>query len=259
MRYFKGNIQLSPQHDYPLLKRVLYCGFVMHYQLWEFMLLDGSETRRDCFGWRVKRLVDHGFLNRYTLPGFAGSFVYSLTAVGGSSLIGLGPLCPGAAAFFDRKQDLERIHHAIELNRIHLALLRSALLRRWMSDLEIRTRNEMTGCGYMKDYDAVMTLLIAGEETQIALEYERHAKAESRYLDIAERIRAETRIEHFLYLVADWDLLLFVRRFFERTARRIYFGLALEFEREILGTRVVDSSSDFTRLGSLLMKSPLTQ
>jgi len=207
----------------------------------------------------VKRLVDHGFLERHTPSGIAGSFVYSLTADGACSLAGFGPLYPGTTTFSDRKEDLSRMLHAIELNNINLALLRSGLLLRWMSEVEVRSRNELTGGGYAKDYDAVMTLRIDDMESQVALEYERHAKADSRYVDVVARVGRERRVDRFLYLVADFNLLLFVRRFFESTNQRVYFGVASEFERDLLETRVVDATSGYTRLASALAMAPLTQ
>lgn len=257
MRYFKGTIQLNPQRDYPLLKQVLHCGFVRHDQLWEFMAAEGSETRRDAFGRRVKRLVDHGFLVRHSPSGMAASLVYSLAPDGGFSLASAGQSCPGATTFFDRQRDLKRMLHAIELNNIHLTLLRSGLLTWWMSEIEVRSRNELTSCGYAKDYDAVVTLKLGSVERSVALEYERQAKADNRYVDIAARVQQERRLDRFLYLVADLELLLFMRRFFARADRRVYFALACEFQRDLLETRVVGATSGYTRLASALEAPPL--
>lgn len=259
MRYFKGTIQLNPRRDYPVLRQVLHCGFVTHHQLWEFVAAEGSETRRDAFGRRVKRLVDHGFLYRHNPSGMAASLVYSLTPDGGCSLASSGQCCPGATSFFDRKQDLKRMLHAIELNNIHLTLLRSGLLTWWMSEIEVRSRNELTTGGYAKDYDAVITLRLSGHEQQVALEYERQAKADNRYVEIAARVQQERCLDRFLYLVADVELLLFMRRFFERVRQRVYFALACEFQRDLLETRVVDAKSGYTRLASALTTPALPQ
>jgi hypothetical protein len=240
MRYPKGCISLSARHDAPLLAQVLQCGFVSHQQLWEFMVHELVERRRDAFGRRVKRLVDHGFLDRQALSGRTRSFVYSLTEDGASELVGFERHIGGATAFFDRKRDRDRVLHALELNEIHLALCRSGFLRRWMSEVEIRSRNELTACGYGKDYDAIIKLQLREQEVALAIEYERQAKGQSRYAEIAAAIQREQRVDLFLYLLPDYELLLYVRGFFEQVRRRIYFGISADFKRDLLKARVFD-------------------
>ena len=80
------------------------------------------------------------------------------------------------------------MQHALELNDIHLALKQSRTLVRWTPESDIRSRNEFTGIGYMKDYDAVITVRIDEQEYCFALEYERTQKANVRYLAIQKRI-----------------------------------------------------------------------
>lgn len=250
MRYAKGNIALSLSHDMPLLEQVLHCGFVAHDQLWQFMLHDMVERRRDAFSWRVKRLVQQSFLQREIVPGKGRSFVYSLTEAGANELAGFEHCCPGAAVFFDRKQDHNRILHALELNEIHLALCRSGALRGWISEIEVRSRNELTGCGYAKDYDAVITLQRGEEELHVALEYERQAKGQNRYIEIAAAIEREQRVDMVLYLFPDFDLLLFVRGFFEHLRLPIYFGVCSEFNRELLGTQLLNAQLGYRTLAA---------
>lgn len=248
MRYLKGSITLSPSHDVPLLQQVLHCGFVTHDQLWQLMLHEVVERRRDAFSWRVNRLVGHGFLHRHAIPGKGRFFVYSLTETGASELAGFEHCCHGAAVFFDRKQDHNRVLHSLEINDIHLALCRSGALRCWTSEIEIRSRNKLTGCGYAKDYDAVMTLQRGEDELRVALEYERQAKAQSRYVEIAAAIEREERVHMVVYLFPDFDLLLFVRGFFEHLRLPIYFGVCSEFKRELLGTRLLDAQLGYHTL-----------
>jgi hypothetical protein len=68
MRYFKGIIALSPTQDLPLLRQVMYSKYVTQTQLWQFMRHSGYELSRGSFWWRVKRLVDHGFITGHSLP-----------------------------------------------------------------------------------------------------------------------------------------------------------------------------------------------
>jgi len=252
MRYFKGCIALNAEHDLPMLEQVLHSGFVTHQQLWKFMRQGGYERQRECFNWRAKRLVDHGFLTRQMLSGVTRSFVYSLTEQGADELIGLDQSCPGATAFFNRKHDHGGIRHAVELNEIHLVLAASGRLGRWTSDIELRSRNEFTACGYAKDYDALIDLKFDGVEVQVALEYEREAKSQSRYADIVSAIANEQHVDRFLYLVPDYDLLFFVHRFFAGMTRRVYFGIACEFKRQLLQMRVLDRKLAHTSLDEAL-------
>ncbi|MGH9448317.1 MAG: hypothetical protein ACRD3O_21760, partial [Terriglobia bacterium] len=239
MRYFKGSVKLSLERDNALLKQVLHCGFVSQQQLWEFMVQSGHERSRDSLNWRLKRLLDHGFLLRHVLPNVRQSFIYSLTLDGARELINLDQCHTGASGFYKRKGDGESVIHALDLNDIHLALAGGGLLAKWKSDLEVRSQNEFTGYGYAKDYDAVATLRLDGQDVEMALEYERQVKAEARYLEIAAAIQREHRVQRFLYLLPDYHLLWFVRQFFQQSSREIYFGIACDFKRELILTQVV--------------------
>lgn len=239
MRYVRGSVNLNLDRDNALLKQVLDSGFVTQRQLWEFMLRGGQEFRRRSFNWRVKRLVDNGFIERYALPKIASSYVYCLTKEGARELINVNECHTGAAGFYKHQPDCESVVHALELNDLHLALARAGLLKNWKPDLEVRSQNEMTDYGHEKDYDAVVTLEVDGREVAIALEYERCSKDKARYEQIAARIRQEHRVQRFLYLLPDYHLLWRVHQFFLYTGREIYFGVACDFKRELLATRVI--------------------
>jgi hypothetical protein len=238
VRYFRGSIKLSLGRDHALLRQVLYSGFVSQEQLWEFMVEAGCEQSRHALNWRIKRLVDHGFLERHVLANIRRSFVYSLTSEGVHELVNLDQCHAGASGFYKRKSEGDSVVHALDLNDIHLSLIRSGLLRQWKSSLEVRSQNEFTDYGYAKDYDAVMTLELDGALMEIALEYEREVKSEVRYQKIVAAIQGERAVDRFLYLVPDYHILSFVRYFFRHSRRAIYFGLARDFRQELLLTRV---------------------
>ena len=254
MRFPKGSIQLSEQQDLPLLKEVLRCGFVSHAQLYDLLSLAGSERRRECFNWRVRRLAEHGLLRRDALPDVASRVVYSLTVEGVQQLVGVWQSTPGAVAAFERKHDSSRIIHALDLNDIRLALARAGLLVEWTSEIEIRARNEFTNYGYAKDYDAVVKVRTDGGQFQFGLEYERNPKANRRYLSIRSAMQSERRLDRFLYLVPDFNLLWFLREVFGRSSVRVYFGIACDFRRSLLATQVVDPNMNFTTLADALRR-----
>ncbi len=229
MRYWKGSIALSPTQDYPLLRQVLRSTFVTHRQLYNFLKLDFHAHSRNAFNNRVLRLVNHKYLVRDEIPYRTEGYVYSISDKGASELIGLGEYFIGPASRPRDGQLPNAVFHAIELNDIHLALKRSQQLVHWMPVTEIRSRNELTECGYRKDYDAVVTVRVAGGERKFALEYERTPKARRQYVQICADIGAERDVDRFLYLVPNYDLLSFLVGCFTTLRRPIYFGLARDF------------------------------
>jgi hypothetical protein len=240
MRYVKDSIKLSLEHDHPFLKQTLHSGFVTQDQLWEFMVRGGHESKRRSFNWRVKRLVDHGFLKRHVLSNAARTFVYSLTEEGARELVNLDDCNTAVVGFYNRDADADRIRHAIDLNDLRMALVRAGVLAGWKSDLEIRSQNAFTNYGYAKDYDALVTLRLDGQNVQFALEYERQAKAEDRYLEIAGLMHSERRVDRFVYLLPEYHLLWFVHHCFRGAHLKIYFGVSCDFKRELLSTQVID-------------------
>jgi len=254
MRYRKGTIDISPTHDEPILTWVLRCGFISTDQLRRFLALDGNRLPRRSFNWRVQRLVEHGLMRRCQIPIIAREAVYSISALGVAHMMGRGEYCAGAADRFDNGSDNTAILHALDLNEIRLALQEAGALGRWTSDTEIRTQNEFTTFGYAKDYDAVVTVRLNGHESEFALEYERTPKAGKKYLAIREAIESESRLTTFLYLAVNFHVLNFVAQFFERSRKRVYFGLLDEFRVSRLDMKVLD----VTRRNTHALKSVLT-
>jgi hypothetical protein len=95
----------------------------------------------------------------------------------------------------------------------------------------------------VKDYDAVVSVRLDGHEYRFALEYERTPKAKPRYQAIRNRIETETEFRHFLYLVPNYDLLLFLVRAVEGCQRPVYFGLRKDFLVEVLSLSVQSNRS----------------
>ena len=229
MRYWKGSIALSPTQDHPLLQQVLRSNFVTHRQLYDLLRLDYHATSRNAFNNRVRRLVKHQYLVRDEIALRRDGYVYSISDIGASELIGLGEYYTGPTRRPKDGQLPRGVYHALELNQIHLALKRSHQLVRWMYDTEIHSRNELTDNRYAKDYDAVVTVRNDGGERTFALEYERTPKARKEYLDISANIAAERAVDRFLYLVPNYDLISFLVGCFAALRRPIYFGLARDF------------------------------
>jgi hypothetical protein len=219
-------IALSEVRDYPLLRRVLHSGFVTSAQLYEFMKLEYCASSRNTFDNRLRRLLAHDLLVRHEIPSMNRGVGYSISRAGASELVGRGEYYSGSTDI--GKESNGHVQHALELNDVHLALKRTGMLSRWTPESDIRSRNEFTGIGYVKDYDAVVAVRIDQQEYRFALEYERTQKANRRYHEIQTRIHAETDVRHFLYLVSNYDLLLFLVEKFAG-CHAVYFGLRQEF------------------------------
>ena len=243
VRYAKGSVNLSESRDYGLLRCVLRCGFVTNNQLYEFMQLGHHEKQRHTFNWRIRRLSGHGLIVRRTPSAVAnGQLVYSIGAAGALLLQGAGEYCLFAASRRGRSDDEVSVLHSLELNEIHLTLLRSGLPVRWIPATEIRSQNELTSFGYAKDYDAVIEIRVGDAELKFALEYERTPKAEKDYRKIASLVGGEAHLKDLLYLMPNHDLLHYVSRFFEQPMPHIYFGIVREWHAQLLDMPVLDVS-----------------
>ena len=224
-----------------LLRRVLHSGFVTPAQLYQFMKLDYCASSRNAFDNRLRRLLAHDLLVRHDIPTMNRGVVYSISRAGASELVGRGEYYSGSTDI--GKESNGHVQHALELNDIHLVLKQNRTLVRWTPESDIRSRNEFTEIGYVKDYDAVVAVRIGEHEHRFALEYERTQKANGRYQEIQKRIQAETDVHHFLYLVSNYDLLLFLVKKFEGCRRPVYFGLRQDFLSEGLCLSVQSNHS----------------
>ena len=65
MRFEKGSVQISDTRDVPLLQQVLRAGFATSNQLFEFMRLQQTESLRESFNHRLRRLMHHGLIEKH--------------------------------------------------------------------------------------------------------------------------------------------------------------------------------------------------
>ena len=242
MRYRKGSIALSETKDYPLLRQVLDSGFITHDQLFELLTLDYCASSRNSFNNRVLRLVKHGLLTRGNEALRTHEFIYSVSQGATLHLATRGEYC--VHVYNPRSLHLQAtLHHSLELNDIHLALKRTGNLIHWLPEPAIRSRNDFGNVGYRKYYDAVVAVRLHGKDCKFALEYERTPKALRHYASIRERIEQESKINHFLYLASNHDLLTFVAENLRGCSRTIYFGLFSDFLEQGLALAVTQNKS----------------
>ncbi len=265
MRYPEGSIQLNQSRDLPLLRQVLHSEFITRSQLFAFMELHNYERSRNSLDWRIRRLVERGLVVRQTAVAGIGDVVYSLANDAAELLQSMGEYCLIGRGRSTGKNGNQSVLHAVGLNDIHLSLMRSHLLVRWISAMQIRSQNELTDYGFVKDYDAVVTVRTEIGEYRFALEYERTPKAMKYYREIGEYrfaleyertpkamkyysaiascIGEETHLSRLLYLVTNYDLLRFISRFFRQSKCAVFFGLVGDWHSQLLETPVSSASS----------------
>ena len=245
MGFQKGSISLSPTHDIPLLLQVLHSQFITHRQLFEFSCLGCYELNRSTFNWRTGRLVQAGVLMRHHAePGTPGP-IYSVSNKG--ALI-LAEYCP----VLENKRHKDagsyvNLTHSLHLNELHLSLARQGVLIDWQPEIMIRATNELTASGYVKDYDAIVTVRIDNRPISFALEYERTAKKSKDYLRIRRLLEQEDRLRRFLYVVPERKLASFVLECFAGTRLALFVGLASDFIGSFTEMRIVEAGSGLTK------------
>jgi hypothetical protein len=245
MRYPKGSIQLSQSRDLPLLRQILHSEFITRSQLFEFMDLKGYERSRNSLDWRMRRLVQRKLVTQQAATTGTRDFVYSLADESAELLQSMGEYCLISQSRKSGKNSTQSVLHAIGLNDIHLSLLRSQLLVRWTSTMQVRSQNELTDYGFANDYDAVATIRTEMGECRFALEYERTPKAMKYYRAIASSISNEMHVSWVLYLVPNYDLLRFISRFFGNSRCAVFFGLVADWHSQLLEIPVSSPSSKY--------------
>src|SRR5260370_19265110 len=242
MGYVKGSIDISSTQDGLLLELVLQSRHGTHDQLWQFFQLKARENRRRIFNWRILRLVQHGLITRLNVKGARRGWVYAINESGAAYLAGNGNGAALVASKAFKQLDDPVVLHSLDLNDVHLTLIRCGELIRWKSELEILCLNELTGFVYAKDYDAVITIHSDGVDSTFALEYERHPKAANRYWQVRQALEKERQVRCFLYLAPSYELLSYVAGFFDRCVRAVYFGVLEDFRQHGLDLSVLYSA-----------------
>jgi hypothetical protein len=228
-----------------MLLQVLHAQFITHDQLREFGLLRGYELNYGSFNWRVRRLVENGLLERYSVRGMPGP-IYSITNVGKHMLADYFPVMDG-----HRHKDAAshvNLIHSLELNRLHLRLDKQDVLVKWESEMTIRAKNELTCGGYVKNYDAIVTVNLYSRQLTFALEYERSPKKPRTYARIRSLLEQEDqdKVSRFLYIVPEEKLAWLLLDCFYETTADIYIGLFPDFMNSFLAMQVFEASSSRT-------------
>jgi hypothetical protein len=243
MAYLKGSLAINPWRDIPLLRQTLHSTVISHSQLFQFMRLGHYEIRRDVFNWRLRRLVEHRMVKRHLITSVSANHLYTITNQGVVCLERHGDCYLAVSPFVQNEGKIECLHllHYLELNEIHLALLRSQLLSNWIPESRLRNLIAQGVSPYVKAYDAIVEFNLEGLGLRIALEYERTLKNAREYLEIRELIEKERNVSLVLYLLPSSSLLVNVSQHFRGCASQVFFGLLDEFKQALLETSVSEN------------------
>jgi uncharacterized protein YukE len=236
MRYARGSIVISPAGDIPLLREVRNARFVSRRQL--FTLLDGAvPLSRSTYTSRLGRLLDRDYVR--AMPGifWHGTAVYSIAPKGLMELESQGEFAIALHSGTRHMPHPLHVYHALELNEIRLALVRSALLAAWESEIEIASSN-LVRARFQKDYDALVRIWAGGQVREFALEYERSLKAARRYVHIREALEREVGVGAILYLTASPDLMFALLYHLTPTSKPLAFACTRQFHRHLMATPV---------------------
>jgi hypothetical protein len=200
--------------DRDLLKFASTAQRITHRQLFEVAILKRIEKDRKVFEWRVSRLAKSGLLKKQRPEFLNRAILYSITNTGILALENLGvhPLCLYAEA--DGVRVSHQVAHSLELNRVHIALMKSGLLLHWTPSQDIRVLYRFDNSTYAKIYDAVAEVVTDSGIYSIGIEYERSLKPAKKYEEILTKLSRKDGIDAVLYLCSSRPVFVSIRQVF---------------------------------------------
>jgi hypothetical protein len=238
MRYAKGTCSVSGERDIPILRVVRNSKFITHQQLFEMMLLAGKEYSHSGFNWRMKRLRDARFVDICEGKFGRGTLIYRIATSGLLQLEDHGHFATVLNSTTEHLPHPSQVHHALELNSIHLALTRGNVLAAWLSDVETASENTVSRSPLNKDYDAIVDVWSEQKMARFALEYERTLKNSRQYERVRRNLERDQRIGCVLYLTAGDDIALHLSYELSGLPKRLAFATSAAFRHQLLDTPV---------------------
>ena len=231
----RGVLHFSPGRDLPMIVAVRNATFISHGQLFSDLVSQGTESNRQGFCWRLKRLVDAGLIHKMPqIMPYSGA-TYTITRDGLSCLESCGEGLVSITSDSKSLPNARQAAHYLELGEIRAALRRARILRKWLSDIELRSMNMAIDLPLAKDYDAVAELVIEHcIEVSAGIEYERTLKGAQRYREIVKAVKDEKQLDLLVYLTSSIDLVYQLRAEFEELDFPTVFAPSGAFRRNPL-------------------------
>lgn len=196
----RGPLKFNVQRDVPMLLYIRDATFVCNDQMCEAFVATGKERNRQCFRWRVQRLVEAAMVRVLpdVLP-YKGR-VYTITRYGLFVLESCGHGLTHLTSESERLPNERQVTHFLEINEVRRTFEKTKLLKKWYTDCELASLNYVLDQPYVKNYDAIAEIFMGGTTYRIGLEYERSLKTAARYKEIASSLEHEDQIDVVLYL-----------------------------------------------------------
>jgi len=239
MRYRKGCIAISDEHDLPLLLHIRNARAVTLNQLYRLLAGEKSGVYRRSVQWRVTRLENAELVSRMTSSQFFRQPIYRITTLGLSYLEMRGHTLISLPSTGRHVLNETQAFHALELVEIRLALREGELLQSWQTELEVTSRNLVFYGGASKDYDAIASLRTDEGSRRLAIEYERTVKSSARYSEIREVLNADKMAHAILYLTSSHDVSHVLAIELRGVKKTIGVALSEDFRRDLLITPIM--------------------
>lgn len=239
MRYPKNSIAISEGADVPVLRTVYNAGHLTFDQLYAatFPYVE-SKNRRDGLSWRVRRLVQHGFLDARVVVGLG--LVLSLGESGELYLQSQPGMIVERRTRAKGSNLRSQVWHDVELFGIRLALQRAGVVLTWQSEAEVRAQNRVASLRFAKEYDAVVTFRHRDATAEVALEFERTLKSSEVYTRIFTLLKSEAHLSRFLFLVPDGKSQLLLRDAAPAKCPRVCVVVSQEFRSQPATAALMD-------------------
>lgn len=259
MRYRKGCIAMSDEHDLPLLLHIRNARAVTLNQLYRLQAAEKSGVLRRSMQWRVTRLEKAGLVSLMASSQFFRQPIYRITALGLSYLEMRGHTLISLPSTGHHILNETQAFHALELVEIRLAMREGGILQTWQTELEVTSRNLVFYGGASKDYDAIATLRTEEGMRRLAVEYERTIKSSARYGEVREVLNADKMANAILYLTSNHDVSHVIATELRGVKKIIGVALSEDFRQDLLITPVmiVSPAPAVTSFGEFLQHATL--
>lgn len=259
MRYRKGCIAISDEHDLPVLLHIRNARAITLNQLYRLLAVERNGVHRRSVQWRVTRLEQAGLVSRMTSSQFFRQPIYRITPLGLGYLEMRGHTLISLPSTGRHVLNETQVFHALELVEVRLAMREAGLLQLWQSELEVMSKNLVFYGGASKDYDALATLQTEEGSRLLALEYERTVKSSARYSEIREVLKADKMANAVLYLTSSHDVSHVLAVELRGVKKTIGVSLSENFRQDLLITpmMLISPTTEVTTFGEFLRHATL--
>jgi hypothetical protein len=214
------SLQPEKQKNCALLEYVAAAQRITHNQLLEIALMKRISKDRKAFEWRARDLAERGLMKKQKPAFLKGKILYTITRAGINHLEVEGVHMLSLYAQPDGSEENHQLPHSLELNRVHIALMKTDALAQWRPSHHIRILRQFDNASYAKVYDATAALVIDSRVHEIGIEYERSLKRAVKYERILTSLCNKDNVQAVVYLCPSYEILRSLREVFSGFVRK---------------------------------------